>query len=303
MDEKKYEIPCYEEDETEISLLDILLIIAEGKKVILSFFLIFLIVGLGYGIFMKKPEYASSMQIAAITQESVNVGEFKVNVRGDFIAGIIKSDSVLNSVIDQNDLLKNEDGTTKTRIQARKSLSDSIEPNVDAKSGIVTVTVKEKTPEKALTVAKSLYDSSLEILQEMGMTISGQRDAYIQSEIEKNIEKIQKFKEETSSTTSNKDIDQLLKTMSLLSLYEEGAVYRKSAPMVVQLVSPPTLPDQPLPRGRGKIAALSGILGLFVGLTFAFISHFLRVSSSDPETAEKVKRLKELAGFKRERAN
>lgn len=47
MDEKKYEIPCYEEDETEISLLDILLIIAEGKKVILSFFLIFLLVGLG----------------------------------------------------------------------------------------------------------------------------------------------------------------------------------------------------------------------------------------------------------------
>ena len=303
MDEKKYEIPCYEEDETEISLLDILLIIAEGKKVILSFFLIFLIVGLGYGIFMKKPEYASSMQIAAIPQESVNVGEFKVNVRGDFIAGIIKSDSVLNSVIDQNDLLKNEDGTTKTRIQARKSLSDSIEPNVDAKSGIVTVTVKEKTPEKALTVAKALYDSSLVILQEMGMTISGQKDAYIQSEIEKNIEKIEEFKQDPTNGVVRKDIDQLLKTMSLLSLYEEGAVYRKSAPMVVQLVSPPTLPDQPLPRGRGKIAALSGILGLFVGLTFAFISHFLRVSSSDPETAEKVKRLKELAGFKRERAN
>jgi len=133
----------------------------------------------------------------------------------------------------------------------------------------------------------------------MGMTISGQRDAYIQSEIEKNIEKIQKFKEETSSTTSNKDIDQLLKTMSLLSLYEEGAVYRKSAPMVVQLVSPPTLPDQPLPRGRGKIAALSGILGLFVGLTFAFIKHFWQVSSSDPETEEKVKRLRELVGIRK----
>jgi uncharacterized protein involved in exopolysaccharide biosynthesis len=68
--------------------------------------------------------------------------------------------------------------------------------------------------------------------------------------------------------------------------------------MVVQLVSPPTLPDQPLPRGRGKIAALSGILGLFVGLTFAFIKHFWVVSSSDPETEEKVRRLKELIGIK-----
>ena len=299
MDERKYEIPCYEEDETEISLLDILLIIAEGKKVILSFFLIFLLAGLSYGILIKKPEYGSSMQLAALTQESKRVGDFNIFVSGNLISGILTSDSVLDSVIDKNNLLKKEDGTTVTRIKARKTLLDSIDSKVDDKSSIVTVTVKDKYPEKALIVAKSLYDSSLTILQEMGMTISGHKDAYIQSEIEKNIDKIEEFKKSTGNGVVNKDIDQLLKTMSLLSLYEEGAVYRKSAPMVVQLVSPPTLPDQPLPRGRGKIAALSGILGLFVGLTFAFIKHFWQVSSSDPETEEKVKRLRELVGIRK----
>ena len=298
MDERKFEIPCYEENETEISLLDILLIIAEGKKIILSFFLIFLLAGLSYGILIKKPEYGSSMQLAALTQESKRVGDFNIFVSGNLISGILTSDSVLDSVIDKNNLLKKEDGTTVTRIKARKTLLDSIDSKVDDKSSIVTVTVKDKYPEKALIVAKSLYDSSLTILQEMGMTISGHKDAYIQSEIEKNIDKIEEFKKSTGNGVVNKDIDQLLKTMSLLSLYEEGAVYRKSAPMVVQLVSPPTLPDQPLPRGRGKIAALSGILGLFVGLTFAFIKHFWVVSSSDPETEEKVRRLKELIGIK-----
>ena len=299
MDEKKYEIPCYEEDETEISLLDILLIIAEGKKVILSFFLIFLLAGLSYGILIKKPEYGSSMQLAALTQESKRVGDFNIFVSGNLISGILTSDSVLDSVIDKNNLLKKEDGTTVTRIKARKTLLDSIDSKVDDKSSIVTVTVKDKSPDKALIVAKSLYESSLTILQEIGMTISGHKDAYIQSEIEKNIDKIEEFKKSTGNGVVNKDIDQLLKTMSLLSLYEEGAVYRKSAPMVVQLVSPPTLPDQPLPRGRGKIAALSGILGLFVGLTFAFIKHFWQVSSSDPETEEKVKRLRELVGIRK----
>jgi uncharacterized protein involved in exopolysaccharide biosynthesis len=298
LDEKKYEIPCYEEDETEISLLDILLIIAEGKKIIISCVLVCLLAGLGYALFLNKPEYASTMQIAAINQYSPKAGDFNVYLNGNLIAGIIKSDAVLDSVIDQNKLLKGEDGSTASRISVRKELADAIDPEIDAKSGIVRVSVKDQSPEKALNIAKSLYDSSLVILQDMGVFVSNQRDAYIQSEIEKNIEKIQKFKEETSSTTSNKDIDQLLKTMSLLSLYEEGAVYRKSAPMVVQLVSPPTLPDQPLPRGRGKIAALSGILGLFVGLTFAFIKHFWVVSSSDPETEEKVRRLKELIGIK-----
>jgi capsular polysaccharide biosynthesis protein len=299
LDERKYEIPCYEEDETEISLLDILLIIAEGKKVILSFFLIFLLAGLSYGILIKKPEYGSSMQLAALTQESKRVGDFNIFVSGNLISGILTSDSVLDSVIDKNDLLKKEDGTTVTRIKARTTLLASIDSKVDDKSSIVTVTVKDKSPDKALIVAKSLYESSLTILQEIGMTISGHKDAYIQSEIEKNIDKIEEFKKNTGNGVVNKDIDQLLKTMSLLSLYEEGAVYRKSAPMVVQLVSPPTLPDQPLPRGRGKIAALSGILGLFVGLTFAFIKHFWQVSSSDPETEEKVNRLRELVGIRK----
>lgn len=299
MDERKCEALYYEEDGVEISLLDILLIIFENKKLILTVFFIFLFSGLGYGIFIKKPEFASSMQIAAITQNSTKAGDFNVYVSGDFISGILKSDSVLDSVIDRNGLLKNEDGTVRTRIKARKSLSDSIKPNVDAKSGIVTVTVEEKSPEKALEVAESLYDSSLVILQEMGMAISGQKDAYIQSEIEKNIEKIDEFKKESVNQIVNKDIDQLLKTLSLFALYEEGSVYRKSAPMVVQLVSPPSLPDQPLPGGRAKTAVLSAMLGLFLGLTLAFIRHFWRVSASDPETEEKVKRIKELAGIKK----
>ena len=303
MDERKYEIPCYEEDETEISLLDILLIIAEGKKIIISCVLVSLLAGLGYALFLNKPEYASTMQIAAINQYSPKAGDFNVYLNGNLIAGIIKSDAVLDSVIDQNKLLKGEDGSTASRISVRKELADAIDPEIDAKSGIVRVSVKDQSPEKALNIAKSLYDSSLVILQDMGVFVSNQRDAYIQSEIEKNIEKIQKFKEETSSTTSNKDIDELLKTLSLFSLYEEGAMYRNRTPMIVQLVSPPSLPDEPMPRGRGKVVVLSTILGMFLGLTFAFISHFLRVSSSDPETAEKVKRLKELAGFKRERAN
>ena len=302
MDERKYEIPCYEEDETEISLLDILLIIAEGKKIIISCILVCLFAGFGYALFLNKPEYASSMQIAAITQYSPKAGDFNVYVQGNLISGIVKSDAVLDSVIDINDLLS-DDGESQTRVAARRKLKDSIDPKVDDKSGIITVTVKGPSPEKALNIAKSLYDSSLVILQEMGVFLSNQKDAYIETEIQKSIEKIQKYKEKANTIGTNKDLDELMRTLSLFSLYEEGAVYRRSSPMIVQLVSPPSLPDEPMPRGRGKIVALSAILGMFLGLTFAFISHFLRVSSSDPETAQKMKRLKELAGFKRDIAN
>lgn len=64
MDERKYGIPCYEEDETEISLLDILLIIAEGKKVILYFS--GLSAGGSYDIFLKEPNIPALCQISDI---------------------------------------------------------------------------------------------------------------------------------------------------------------------------------------------------------------------------------------------
>ena len=299
MDERKCEALYYEEDESEISLLDILLIIFENKKLILSVFLIFLFSGLGYGIFIKKPEFASSMQIAAITQESIRVGEFNVIVSGNLISGILTSDSVLDSVIDKNALLNKDDGSFKTRTRTRKILKDAIDIKIDDKNGIVTVAVSDQSPLKSLEIAKSLYDSSLDMLQKIGAIVSAQKDFYIQSEIEKSIAKIQKYKDEVNLNAVNKDLDELLRTLSLFALYEEGSVYRKSAPMVVQLVSPPSLPDQPLPAGRAKIAVLSAMLGLFLGLTLAFIRHFWRISASDPETKEKVRRIKELAGIRK----
>ena len=299
MDERKCEALYYEEDESEISLLDILLIIFENKKLILSVFLIFLFSGLGYGIFIKKPEFASSMQIAAITQGSIRVGEFNVIVSGNLISGILTSDSVLDSVIDKNALLNKDDGSFKTRTRTRKILKDAIDIKIDDKNGIVTVAVSDQSPLKSLEIAKSLYDSSLDMLQKIGAIVSAQKDFYIQSEIEKSIAKIQKYKDEVNLNAVNKDLDELLRTLSLFALYEEGSVYRKSAPMVVQLVSPPSLPDQPLPAGRAKIAVLSAMLGLFLGLTLAFIRHFWRISASDPETKEKVRRIKELAGIRK----
>lgn len=299
MDERRYEQQCYEEDETEISLLDILLILAEGKKIIISCIMVFLLAGLGYALFINKPQYASTMQIVAMTQDSPKVGDFNVYVDGNVIVGILESDAVLDSVIDKNDLLKAEDGNELSRVSVRNKLGDAIDTQLDAYNGIVRVTVRDASPEKARNIALSIYDTSLARLEEMGVILAIQKDAYIQTEIEKSIEKIQKFKEEANLTSVNKNIDERLKTLFLFALYKEGSVYRKSVPTVIYLMSPPSLPDQPMPRGRGKIIAISTILGLFLGIMVAFIIHFMRFSASGSATEYKMNRLKELACIKR----
>lgn len=286
------------DDGDEISILDILLIIAEGKKTILSFLFVFLIMGIGYGLFIQKPEYASSMQIAPISQNSPKAGNFNIFADGNLISGILLSDSVLDSVIERNNLLIKDDGTSSGNIAVRKTLKNNIETKVDDRSGIINVEIKNESPQKAFEIAESLYDSALVVMHEMGITISDQKNSYIISEIEKNIKKIQTLRKHDNLTDTNKEIDELLRTLSLFSLYREGAIYREEAPLVIQLISAPKLPDQALPRGRGKTLLLSAFLGLFLGLAAAFLKHFWQTSLRDPESMEKVERLKSLLSFK-----
>ena len=292
MQELNNQIITYEDEGDEISILDIMLIIAEGKKIILSFLFLFLLLGLSYGIFIQKPEYVSRLQIAPISQNSPKTGDFNIYADGNLISGILLSDSVLDSVIKKNSLLIKENGSLYSNAAARKMLKNSIDTKMEDKSGIITVEVKNKNPQKTLDIAKSLYEYTLDSMSEMGKTISNQKNSYILSEIEKNIEKINAYREQNSAVDTNKEIEELLRTLSLFSLY------REKAPLVIQLVSAPELPDQPLPRGRGKTTLLSAFLGLFLGLTFVFLRYFWRVSSNDIESKEKIKKLKALLGLK-----
>ena len=298
MQELNNQIITYEDEGDEISILDILLIIAEGKKIILSFLFLFLLLGLSYGIFIQKPEYVSRLQIAPISQNSPKTGDFNIYADGNLISGIMLSDSVLDSVIKKNNLLIKEDGSLYSNTTARKMLKNSIDTKMEDKSGIITVEVKNKNPQKTLDIAKSLYEYTLDIMSEMGKTISNQKNSYILSEIEKNIEKINAYREQNSTVDTNKEIEELLRTLSLFSLYKEGTLYREEAPLVIQIVSAPKLPDQPLPRGRAKTALLSAFLGLFLGFAFVFLRYFWRVSSNDVESKEKINKLKALLGLR-----
>lgn len=291
------------EEVEEISILDILIIIAEYKRFIVSVMLLFSLVGLVYAFFFSKQEYVSTLQVAPVMPSMAKTGEFNIYLSSGLIRGIMQSDAVLDYAIEKNDLLKDEDGAPRTKLRAREELTKQISFRTTQRnepdSGIVSLNVKAKTPELAQSVAKSIYDASLETLNSLGVLTSKERDSYLADEIKASVEKLKEYKNIGTDEviTGDTKFNELLKTLSIMSLYDEGAVYRNKIPMVVQLVSPPSLPDDKEPQGRAKIILLSALLGLFAGLTLAFIRHFWSASSSDPESAAKIARLKELMGI------
>lgn len=287
------------EEVTEISVLDILIIMAKYKKFIVECVLLFAVVGAIFLFFISKAEYVSRLQMAPITSSTVQTGDFNVQVPGGFLVGIVQSDSVLDYAIKRNGLLITDKGKVLTIIKARKRLLKNVKCEADRGSGIVTVSVTDEKPERARAIATSLYDGTLKVLNSSGFMLADEKDAYLSSEIKDSVKKLQQYvkqdkKQEQKQDAINSEINDMIKTVTMLSLYDEAGQYRNQVPMVVQLVSPASLPDDYEPRGRVVKMAVLIIVGFFIGLMGALLRYYWSLSAMTSDTQAKIALLKKL---------
>lgn len=74
----------------------------------------------------------------------------------------------------------------------------------------------------------------------------------------------------------------------LLRQYETAKIKEAQDPVVIQLLSPPTVPEQRSKPERKKIVVLATLLGGFLGVFTAFTRHFLQLSAEDPKVGAKI---------------
>lgn len=74
----------------------------------------------------------------------------------------------------------------------------------------------------------------------------------------------------------------------LLRQYETAKIREAQDPVVIQILSPPTIPEIRSKPERTKIVILATLLGGFLAVFAAFIRHFLSLSVKDPQVGSKV---------------
>ena len=74
----------------------------------------------------------------------------------------------------------------------------------------------------------------------------------------------------------------------LLRQYETAKIREAQDPVVIQLLSPPTVPEMSSKPERTKIVILATLLGGFLAVFAAFTRHFLSLSAKDPRVGAKV---------------
>ena len=394
----------------QVSLLDLLVILVRQRFFIIKFTAACAIIAIIYSL-LATPVYKSTLQImppggsqsgASAMLAAAGIGDLVGGfgaTQGDTVVGITKSNVVLDRVIDKNGLLTRDPegfsiiGTIKgifssegekeprMRTSVRSSLSEQIQSAADKKSGIISVSVSDSTPEMAVQLAQSVFDETLDVMQNVAVSPSAQERLFIEEQLKDNNKALIVAEQDLASflkrtgmgslsgtptdigyiaalqarmvakeieikaarrfaTDANPKLKQLqaeynaikkqfegnkgiaaaasptgdinnitessLKFAALfreykfrenlmailLKQYETAKIREAQDPVVIQLLSPPTIPEIRSKPERTKIVILATILGAFLAVFTAFIRHFLSLSAKDPEVASKIEFLK-----------
>jgi len=199
----------------QVSLLDLAVILVRQRFFIIKFTAAFTIIAIIYSL-LATPEYKSTLQImppggsqsgtsAMLAAAGIGdlVGGFGAT-QGDTVVGITKSNVVLDRVIDKNGLLTRDPeglsiiGTIKgifssegekeprMRTSVRSSLSEQIQSAADKKSGIISVSVSDSNPEMAVQLAQSVFDETLDVMQNVAVSPSAKERLFIEEQLKDN---------------------------------------------------------------------------------------------------------------------
>jgi uncharacterized protein involved in exopolysaccharide biosynthesis len=206
----------------EVSILDLIVILVEQRWFIAKITAAFAIIAIIYSL-LATPIYKSSIQImppnagaqsgAAAMLAATGLGDLAGGLGAtpaDTIVGITKSTAVLDRIIDRYDLrTRQPEGHSITgfikkmflsagktepqlRTMVRAALSDSIQSAADKKSSIITVSVKDTSPDMAMKLANAVFDETQAVMQNIAVTPSAQQRVFLEAQIKENNKELTK---------------------------------------------------------------------------------------------------------------
>ena len=274
-------------DEDEISLLDILVTLAESWKLLVFGPLIAAV--LAGALSFLWPKTFESVAILRLTEEEM---------------ALLHATPVLDPLIEKFGYLKDADGI---KDDARKGLKKDLLFASDKKTKLATITAKATTPEQAQALGTAAMTALLIELQP-----KGQEKALLQKTIAINDRAIQ------GSQDAMESIQRSLKRGPLSDQAQESAIKNLVAinsdiakrgqenetlrqKLEVRgeevLVQQPSLPQRKTLPKRSMVVLVALMASGFVLLLFVFIRKAWRNAGQDAESANKMARIKSLLGF------
>jgi uncharacterized protein involved in exopolysaccharide biosynthesis len=187
-------------EDDEISLLDLLIVLAERKRVILWTTAVFAILAIMISLLLPKsftatvtllpPQQNSSMS-AALTSQLGSMGGMAALTGGglglknpnDIYVGMLHSRTVEDAVVQHFGLMKEYHAQYLSG--ARKAFEDHATVDDSGKDNLIRISIVDRDPQRAAELANGYVDQFRDLSQHLAITEASQRRLFFEQELEK----------------------------------------------------------------------------------------------------------------------
>lgn len=215
--------------EGEISMLDLLIVLAEKKRKILSVTLIFGVVGLALS-FILPERYTSSVVLlppqqnsslgagiasqlgslggmAALAGGGLAGGALSLKNPNDQFVGMLKSRTVEDAMIQRFGLM--QEYRSKYESDAREKLEKRVTIEGSGKDGLIRISVEDKDPNRAAELANGYVDQFRKLSEHLAITEAAQRRLFFEQQLEEEKDRLANAEEALKQTEQKTGLIQL----------------------------------------------------------------------------------------------
>ena len=184
----------YEEEEQELSLLDVFNVLWRRKFLIIFITFVFAVTSVIYA-FTRPFIYKAQCRIMPPSGSSGGIAGFSAQLGGlaDFIGlsgrstttqmliGILQGDSVVDAIIEKFNLM--EELSMDIRLRARAAVLGGLEATEESRSGILSIAYLHKDPERAADMANSFVEELQKKLLELSTADAIKRKTFFENQL------------------------------------------------------------------------------------------------------------------------
>lgn len=208
----------------EVSLLDILLVLAQGKRRIFAVTAVFAILAIGVTLLLPN-EYTAVTTILPPQQNS-SMGQMMASQLGnlggiaalaggglnlknpnDMYVGMLRSRTVEDAMVRHFELMR--EYHARYASMARKQLEDHVSIDGGGKDGMIRISVEDRDANRAAELANGYVDQFRDLSQSLAITEAAQRRIFFEGELEKSKDKLADAEEALKRTEISTGVIQL----------------------------------------------------------------------------------------------
>ncbi|MDE3188335.1 MAG: chain length determinant family protein [Acidobacteriota bacterium] len=186
-------------EDDEISLLDLLIVLAERKRTILWVTAIFAILAIVVSLILPKrytatvillPPQQNSSMASALASQLGNLGGMAALAGGslglknpnDMFVAMLKSRTVEDAMVERFGLM--QEYHKKYLSDARKAFENRTDVDGDSKGGLIHISVEDRDPKRAAELANGYVDQFRNLSEHLAISEASQRRLFFEQQLE-----------------------------------------------------------------------------------------------------------------------